>query len=105
MNCPKFGFVLNESLENSYCKNCDFGCNETQTELLSTSVKIEVHKSQAINNKPINKEPVTLLTCPECKKESLFVFPDNFHVECLNNNCKKAGIIFKDGENTVIRLQ
>jgi len=29
MNCPKFGFEINDNLKQSYCKNCD-GCQEVK---------------------------------------------------------------------------
>jgi hypothetical protein len=29
MNCPKYGFEINESLKQSYCRNCD-GCDSVK---------------------------------------------------------------------------
>jgi hypothetical protein len=108
MNCPKFGFDISESLRNSYCKNCDWDCNKTQVQSWFTSIKIEVRKEQVINSKPLNEEKVTLLVCPACKEKSLFVYQDNFRVECLNNKCKTyktIGILVKDKEKTYIQYK
>ncbi len=104
MECPKFSFVINDSLRASYCKNCEWDCTGTKIPWI-TSVKITVNKHDDID-RTLPQKPSNLPICTFCEEKSLFVYPNGIQVTCLNYRCvlyKATGFLVKDGDKIYIR--
>lgn len=118
MNCPKFGFEINDSLRRSYCRNCE-GCDlvkvkprfelgevdvfELARKLKEREVGMrgEREKQQiAEESRPVEDQigaggpsaiPLKLWKCPICGHRSLARNKPGGYYECLNRDCRAIG--------------
>ena len=106
MKCHKYSFEIKDSLRISYCKNCEYDCTEKTRVPWFNSVKFTVNERHVIERRASPQKSSDLPICTFCNEKSLFVFPDEIQVTCLNYLFilyKATGILVKDGNNIYIQ--
>ena len=103
MQCPKYGFTINEALKKSYCKNCDENCANANQIPPSVFQKDTVTKGNKIGDVPPSQPhdyKPKMFDCPWCITEgikgSLWYNEIDKIYECLK--CKVKGETLNDIE-------